>query len=325
MESRIWKVTTEEIGKLEPFKSEYDMEAFLMNHPGIMGCWDSDSETAPRLLWQQLSTIKREGGRGIIDLIGIVPEEKDYLLKIFELKKGEIVKDNVEQLISYREGWPKNKKAQEEIRLRIKEIDILGLSQDRIKEILRRPRGVIVGSSFSPEAISLASKNKIDGIRLARFMSISSKEYYVVIEDQIGKIVSSSSKSWADLEKENLIKPQDRFYLDAGDKTIWARPDRESFDRPGKKFILEEESHNLILENEEEIRSKVHREDEKRTVERGLADLKNSKPLSFTVATCLAFIGFEKEHRRGYWTPGNYWKLERSDETIKKLESRLEK
>jgi len=43
MESEIWRVRTERIGTLESFRSEYDMESFLMNNPAIIGCWDPDA------------------------------------------------------------------------------------------------------------------------------------------------------------------------------------------------------------------------------------------------------------------------------------------
>ena len=72
MESQIWKVQTEKIGSLEPFKSERDMESFLMNNPAIVGCWDPDSDLAlPTLIRQQISTKTARGSAGRIDLAGI--------------------------------------------------------------------------------------------------------------------------------------------------------------------------------------------------------------------------------------------------------------
>ncbi len=85
-EGRIWRIAGQEIGKLERFKSEYQMEAFLMGNPGLIGCGSEDWDE-PLRLKQQRPTKKGKGGRGRIDLIGLALEEDDsQILKVFELK-----------------------------------------------------------------------------------------------------------------------------------------------------------------------------------------------------------------------------------------------
>ncbi|MBE0461498.1 MAG: hypothetical protein IBX60_07680, partial [Candidatus Aminicenantes bacterium] len=65
MESQIWRVQTEKIGSLEPFKSERDMESFLMNNPAIVGCWNPESNVAlPTLIRQQVGTKTSSSGIG---------------------------------------------------------------------------------------------------------------------------------------------------------------------------------------------------------------------------------------------------------------------
>ncbi|OQY08825.1 MAG: hypothetical protein B6I30_10730 [Desulfobacteraceae bacterium 4572_187] len=91
MESQIWRVRTERIGTLESFRSEYDMESFLMNNPAIIGCWDPDADFAiPTLIRQQIPTKKNKGGSGRIDLAGISKNDNAYELRIFELKANRI-------------------------------------------------------------------------------------------------------------------------------------------------------------------------------------------------------------------------------------------
>jgi len=42
MESSIWSVKSEKIASLETFRTEADMESFLMNNPAVIGCFDQD-------------------------------------------------------------------------------------------------------------------------------------------------------------------------------------------------------------------------------------------------------------------------------------------
>lgn len=55
MESEIWRVQTERIGTLESFRSERDLESFLMSNPAVLGCRDPRSKIPkPTLLMQQI-------------------------------------------------------------------------------------------------------------------------------------------------------------------------------------------------------------------------------------------------------------------------------
>ena len=91
MESEIWRVRSERIGTLESFRSEYDMESFLMNNPANIGCWNTDTDLAfPTLIRQQLHTRKGKGSGGRIDLVGVSIGDNGYELRIFELKASRI-------------------------------------------------------------------------------------------------------------------------------------------------------------------------------------------------------------------------------------------
>lgn len=319
MKSHIWKVTTQMIGELEEFKTEYDMEAFLMNNPQILGCWDPDIGGIPYLLRQQLSTVKKTGDRGRIDLVGLIRQEENYLLKIFELKKGQINEENVKQLISYLHGWSKETSAKEQVRRWMEELEIPQINPKNIKRILDNPKGVVIGASFTPEAVTSASKNKIEGVRLTRFIS-SSNECYVIIEDQIGEIVGYAERtisSWKDL----MISPQDRLYIEVEGQKIWARPDKEA-----KNVNFEEKSRKLLLKRQSKIigrARKIKEYDYVDDAKRALENLKNSDPIQFSPATLLAFYALGERRRKSWWTPAPYWKLERTGETILELQSKF--
>jgi hypothetical protein len=324
MESRIWKVKTGEVGKLEPFRTEYDMESFLMNNPQIIGCSDPNVKTAPRLLRQQIQTIKKTDGKGRIDLVGLVPDNEGIALKIFELKKGEITKENVEQLFSYinQDNWLKETSARGSIQSWIQKLEIPELKGKNLEKILNNPKGVIIGSSFKPEAITLLSEKEMAGIRLTRFMS-GANEYYVVIEDQVGDILSDATRqllSW----KKIGVRQGDRLFLDVGGKRMWARPDTGTLDRPNKNVILEKASRGLILRKENVIRSRVKDEFQRKSCEIALRNLKDSKPISLTGATCIGFLMLKGE-AGSFFVPANYWRLERTGEKISQLESGIRK
>jgi hypothetical protein len=85
MDSYLWRVSTEKVGKLEPFGSEADMESFLMNNFAVIGCAISDKQSdIPLLVRQQLGT-KTQTGRGRLDIIGLSREGDAFELRLFEL------------------------------------------------------------------------------------------------------------------------------------------------------------------------------------------------------------------------------------------------
>lgn len=329
MASEIWKVTSEKVGTLEPFKSEYDMEAFLMNNPVIIGCWKPEvGGKYPTLIRQQTQIIKKTKESGRIDLIGlkISINEKDYnnyyTLLIFELKKGDIDIPSVGQLQDYLEGWNNNDSA----KANIKEW-ILSLATDRIEKaeledaiddkVLDKPTGVLVGYNFLPEAIKRASELKMNGIRLARFRAISTSDYFVIVEDQIGEIVNEAKRinlGWKDFINAGLIKQDDVLSLSKGEIEIIAKPDIES--AYPKNLFFDKASISKLLANEKKIPK-----DSKKFWDIHINSVKEGKSIKITHATQLVYYAFG--FPTSYWTPGGYWKLKRTGETLDTLKYRF--
>ena len=198
MGSEIWRVQSERIGSLEAFRSERDMESFLMNNPAIVGCWDPDaSSSIPALIREQVQTLTEKLAKGRMDLVGIARTDNGYELRIFELKAVEITENAVTQLNDYLKGWNEKDSARDKIEKWILALDLEGVNETNVKEIVNKPKGILVGPKFSLEAGLRAKALKIGGVRLARFRAASSTEYYVIVEDEVGDIVDTSRKNWS--------------------------------------------------------------------------------------------------------------------------------
>jgi hypothetical protein len=325
MESEIWRVQTKKIGSLEPFRSEYDMEAFLMNNQAIIGCWDPEGRIAfPALIRQQLSTKKYPGTSGRIDLVGISPGEKQYELRIFELKKGKIDSSAVEQLNEYINGWRKDKTVKGEIKKWILALGLPDINESNVEQSLNNPIGVLVGSDFDLEAINKASEYGFKGIRLSRFKAGVESEYYVIIEDQIGDVVKSAKRQqigWKDFIESKLINETDTFTIKPKEGLVLkARPDLKSLDTPSKNLVFKEESTSKILKQKNTILKRASKY-EKKWLEGVLQSIKDKKGIRITHATGIVYLAFGWP--KSYWVPGQYWFHEKSKKNLGSLEYEL--
>lgn len=334
--SEIWRVLSEKIGTLEPFRSERDMQSFIMNHPEVVGC----SLKEMNISGFPLKTLKEEiylrgENTGRIDILGIGKREDDeeYELRLFELKLDEIDIRAVKQMVGYIRNWKNNEKAKIEAKKWLGELGLGHLGDDYIEKLVENPTGVLVGARFSPESIKeiLEQKEyKIRGVRLARFSSSSrfENEYFVIIEDQIGRIVSSAKRKWgwSDLIKANLISPNDRFILKKGDIKITGIPDKEYFNYSQFKLILDEESIRLIVSNEEKIKESAKKIPSLPTnwIPKAIATLKSGKSITITQATGL-FNYAILDSPGSYWVPSQYWIHEPTGKTLSELTKELSK
>lgn len=328
MESEIWRVRTERIGTLESFKSEYDMESFLMNNPAIIGCWNPDAGLAfPTLIRQQLYTKKGTGGGGRIDLVGISIGDKGYELRIFELKASKIDVPAVEQLHNYLNGWRNEMSARSDIKRWILELELDGIDNNNVDEIVNRPRGVLIGPEFDIDAIFKAKDVKLLGIRLSRFKAESESEYYVIVEDQIGDVVQRAKRQqigWGSFIDKGLIEQSDIFSIRIPKEGIelCAKPDPESFKTASKKFIFERKSAAQILEKEEDIKKNAPKR-VKRWLDKEIQSVKEGKGILITHATGIAFFAFKCP--KSYWVPGQYWIHKKTNKSLDKLKYQLDR
>lgn len=317
--SSIWKIETNEIASLEAFASEYQMEAFLMNNPALLGCGGEEEEGAPFLL-QQIST-RRKGDAGRIDLIGLTVDEGKPTLKIFELKNHEVTSADIGQLQEYLSNWDQQGSGKELVRQTLLSE---GFEKAEVEPILTSPKGVSVGSRFDAEAIIAARRADFEAIRLARFRA-RPNEYYVVVEDVVGKPTSSRrSFSW----REDGLSEKDLVYIEfpGSELRLRARPNAQKLNsRSGKEIIFEPESIQQLVTHRESIFEFVQKEwpNDTEWVEQKIAKLGEGQavPLALTTATGLA--SFLAAKKITYWTPSWYWIVERTGQRITDVEGRL--
>jgi len=331
MESEIWRVVTEKIGKLEGFKSEREMQAFLMNNPAIVGCWDPDSkDSMPCLIKEEVIIKGKERKTGRIDMMGIAKDEDgNYELRAFELKVGEIDVPAVEQLANYLEIWKKDDATRNQIERWILSLGLKGIDKTNIKNVVESPIGVLVGSKFMPEAIKRALELGIKGIRLARFRggTKSEHEYYVIIENQIGNIVSGKRKfwSWVELIKTGLISTEDAFSISYGNDRLVGFPDRNYLDYNWIKIIMDESSRKVLLSKEAEIKEKARdNPNAGKWINKDFEALKRGEGLWLSHATALCYFAFGGP-TASYWVPTPHWKHEKTGKFLGDLVQELHK
>jgi len=321
--AQIWKVHTERIGFLESFRSEVDMESFLVNNPAIL-CYRTDENKImqPELLRQQLGT-KVGKGTGRIDLVGLIPSQLGYELLIFELKKDEIDIPAVQQLVSYLNDWNSNKSGKEVVLKWAEGLDLKGITSEELEFVISNPKGVLVGNKFRAEAIAEAVKNNLRGIRMARFRAEEKGEYYVIIEDQIGDVLSTSrfQWSWQDLIKHNLIELQDTFKIEQQANSLRFRPDPKALNWYKKKVILDDDSRRNILDKENEILKRAN-ETGAKWAKKTMELIKKAAPIYITNATGLSYLAFGGP-TGSYWVPLYWWIHEKSGRRLEELVSEL--
>lgn len=154
---------------------------------------------------------------------------------------------------------------------------------------------------------------------MARFKAEKESEYFVVVEDQVGKIVESSKRqwSWKDLINKDIITASDDFSISHEGIKLVARPDPEYLDYYTKKIIFDENSTNKILAKEREIRKKAIGYD-KKWLDKAIESLKNRKGIFISNATGLCYLAFGGP-TSSYWIPSWWWIHEKSGKTIEQL------
>jgi len=320
MESEIWKVQTERIGTLKAFRSERDLESFLMSNPAVLGCWDPRSKIPkPTLLMQQIN-LKSGGDIGRLDLIGIGYREDGFELRIFELKPDDIDVSAVDQLDGYLKAWKKDEEARKSVKQEIIKLRLPGLDDDSLDQLINNPVGVLVGARFLPEAITKASELGIRALRVARFRAETSAEYYVIVEDQIGDVITKRFWRWKDLVDAGLIDPSDEFSISHGDIKLMATPDPKYLNYYWKYLIFTEESAKRLIDMEEKIRENAG-DYERKWLDKEFNNLKEGKGMVITHATALFYFAFGGP--ASYWTPTGWWIHVKSGKSLDELKNEL--
>ncbi|MCK4687138.1 MAG: hypothetical protein KAT66_03350 [Candidatus Lokiarchaeota archaeon] len=176
---------------------------------------------------------------------------------------------------------------------------------------------MLVGSRFLTDAVNEATKLGILGIRLARFSS-SDKDFYVVVEDQIGTSSSRQVVGWGTLLKKDIITEKDVFITEINGKNIQVSPVFNNKSNSSKNVIFDKRTCNELLKKEKVITQNIrHSDDEKRA--KGLKLLSSPKGLSLTTATGLIYLAYESDNHRNYWIPSTLWKLKRTGKLLSQL------
>lgn len=320
MKSEIWCVHSEKLGSLHAFRSERDMESFLMNNPSIIVGWDSDkSERFPLREQQFVSDGKK--GLGRIDIVGLSKFGNDYELRIIELKNCLVEPDAVEQIKWYINDWDSKPDIKKEIKEWIMGMKIPELDEKRIDAIVSNPVGILIGTSFSVEAITKAKELNVNGVRLARFRGDDKSEHYVIIEDQIGDALKKRLWSWEELIEKGLINASDWIAISHNNKTLRAKPDPDKLDWNWIYIIFDDDSKSFILKNEQLIWQNMF-PDAKKNVESGLKSLHAGKSIVLTNATAIAFFALGIQ-LRSFWKPMEYWIHEKSQKYLSDLKEEL--
>lgn len=320
MKSEIWRVYSERVGSIEAFRSERDMESFLMNNPSIIVEWDMD--TLERLPVRQQNFVRdldNSGGR--IDIIGLTKIDEKITLRVFELKNGPITAEAVRQIKGYLDSWKNEKRLKDEIRSWISDMNLPGVSDKLIETIIESPVGVLIGTTFSAEAIVEAQNLKINGVRLARFRGASKLDYYVIVENQIGDIIKRRIWSWQDLINANLMNVDDQFTFSYAGQILRIKPEPDKLDWNIIFVIFDIVSRDFLLLNENKILENTPN-DAIKPVEKGLDALHRGGSLALTNATALAFFALGMK-LKSFWTPTGFWVHEKSGKILSDLKLEL--
>jgi hypothetical protein len=258
-------------------------------------------------------------------LVGII-NDNGYELHIFELKNGLIGESAVKQLKEYLDGWGPGDgryKIEKQVKEYLEELD-----ESTIKNILDKPQGVLIGTKFDESAITMATKYKFKAIRIARFMATKSSEYYILIADQIGDIVSRRLYVWQDFYEKGLIKETDKFINKPGNnvKDIIAKQDPNSL-KTTKNLLFEDESKKRILEeiNKKLEEKKIEEGEKKEFVNRTIYALKRDQSLPISNATRIVYLAFGGQNNKNWWVPSPLWIHNEKNIKISELEKQLKK
>jgi len=329
----LWKTASRQIGELEDFRSEYEMEAFLWSNQVLLVGTSEDDE-GPRRLWSQLPIVKATGERGRIDLVGLVASDANgaWVLRLFELKKSADA-SAVKQLRDYLDGWNKASQDYKVARDYVKGFISEFVDNAEIDGLLSSLRGTLVASRLEEDALVAALEQpRVALMKLTKFRG-SADTSYIVTEDVVGGAPRRTDFSWADdriSENDVLVAQVPRLPV-----RICARPFGPSVGSPGqrpvprKRLVLDAESVSEIVKQREEIvrRAGQFAKGYQERLVSGLDDIRDRKdaPLYLQQATAVAFA-LANYLRQDFWvTPTRYWRLERTGETLWEIESRLKK
>jgi hypothetical protein len=331
----LWQVASQQIGEVEEFRSEREMEAFLMSNEVLL-VGSSEEDDAPRRLWSQLPITKGTGEPGRVDLVGLVAAEASatWELRLFELKKTADAK-SVRQIREYLDGWNTASQNLTGATGYVKDFIRNIVSEGEVDGLLNSLRGTLVASRFEEDALVAALiQPRIAAVKLTKFRG-SADSSFIFIEDLVGKAVQTArtNLSWAD----DGISESDIVVANVPNLSgqIFAHPDKDSVGTPGqkpvrrKKLVLQPESATEIVTQKEKIAEWVGHftGSYQNRILNSLDELAARKdaPLFLMHATALVFALADYQ-REDYWvTPTAYWKLQRSGETLWEIESRLKK
>lgn len=225
---------------------------------------------------------------------------------------------------SYLKGWKLEQSSKSAIRDWILGLNLEGIDENNVNEIIDHPIGILVGSKFQPEAISRAIQLNIQGIRLARFKAERKSEYFVIVEDQIGKIVETSRKqwSWKDLVDRGLINASDNLGISNEGIRLVAKADPKYLDYIAtKRVIFNDESVKVLLSRVEHIKACAP-ESECDWIDAALESIKKRESLSLTKATGLCFYAIGGP-TASFWVPTPWWIHEKSGKSLEHLRNEL--
>jgi len=325
----LWRVNTTKIGVLESFNSEYDMEAFLMNNPAIIGC--DKKEGGGALLRQQLSTRKTHKS-GRLDLVGLTNIKDDESgediveLCVFELKKGTIDGSAVDQLAEYIDNWNEKNSARKKVQqwLEFEFADKKSILKN-LDKIISSPVGVLIGTRFQHDAIEKAQNKGFSGIRIAKFAG-ASNDQFIVVEDVIGTRTSSRQTiGWLVMLRKNLIKENDTFEISIGNgEKIEAKPMISKISKTSKKLLFTPISIDLLRNKKETIIKKVQELKDKYGFEysKNIEWLNNGEEpgeMNITTATALVFCAFNTRKLKTFWVSAPLWIHKNSMKSLAEL------
>lgn len=331
MSATLWETHSHQVGELEEFRSEYEMEAFLMSNQVLL-VGSTEEDEGPRRLWSQLPTLKGSGQRGRVDLLGLVANQGRYELKLFELKKS-ADREAVKQLRDYLAGWNTGSQDQKLARDYAQEFIQEFVDSTEARHLLNSLRGVLVASNFHEDALKEALRGtpRTAAVKLTKFRGATDTSY-VFIEDLIGTAVQRRTDfSWADdgiSESDTLVAVNVPGLADE----ISGRPYGPSVGAsnqrpvPRKRIVLNEASTRAILKGTQEIERRLKEFAPTSDVALlNLVELEKNRetPLFLQNATALVFA-LADYRRQDFWlTPTRFWRLERTLETLLTIESRL--
>jgi hypothetical protein len=181
------------------------------------------------------------------------------------------------------------------------------------------PSGVLVASDFSKETLDQIEANRFKAIRLSRFKTNQGLDYYVIIEDRLGDIVSGARRSigWGDLVLKNLVSFEDEFCLKiSAQDELSAVPVQLKSESKSKYLRFSEDARGKILSKAEDI-EKRNKIDGFKSLDATIEEIKDNKPIILTHATRVVYLAYGMP--RSYWVPGQYWIHKKSAKSLQQI------